>query len=204
MAQIDEFLRRVGEVIGTFQATPGSMHRRIWTELGPWLQSLTMEAAPKWLSQLAAQQACHCAALEHGVPQHCQRIAVVTCTLCRGATCLEHAFIDRTGDAICYVCASRVMASVGPGARPPAQQRPPPPPHVPDITKELAWARKQLKVGVFATLQELHTAHRQLSAHWHPDRYRTEAQKANAERRFKEIQRAFELLKKDLEGRSAA
>jgi curved DNA-binding protein CbpA len=49
----------------------------------------------------------------------------------------------------------------------------------------------------------IRTAHRKLSAKWHPDRYRTDAERSKAEAKFKELQRAFDLLSKERE-RAAA
>jgi hypothetical protein len=194
---IDGFLHRLGEVLGTLQAAPGPVHRRIWIELGPWLRTLTVEAAPKWLGRLAAELPCHVAAIEHDGARKCPRHAVALCMLCGGATCLEHAFIDIHGESICYVCATKALHGHVHHA---------PPPKVPrDVQspRDVAWACRQLKVDSDVTAAELHTAHRKLSAHWHPDRYRTEQQKANAERRFKDVQRAFDILQKHLQ-RSAA
>jgi len=49
----------------------------------------------------------------------------------------------------------------------------------------------------------IRAAHRKLSAKWHPDRYRSEGERAKAEAKFKELQRAFDLLQKERE-RAAA
>lgn len=195
---IEDFLRRLGDVVGALQSSPGSVHRQIWAELGPWLRSLTVEAAPKWLGQLAQRQACHVGPIEYGRVQPCRHNAVALCAICHQGTCLEHAFIDHTGDAICYVCASAAVGHTAP--RTPPRE----PPRAVDGNKELLWARRLLKVNANATLEELKVQHRALSKRYHPDRYQGEREKANAERRFKDVQRAFELLQKDLERRSAA
>jgi hypothetical protein len=192
---IDGFLHRLGEVLGTLQAAPGPVHRRIWVELGPWLRALTVEAAPKWLGRLGAELPCHVVATEQHL--RCTRHAVALCMLCGRATCLEHSFIDRAGEAICYVCATAALHSR-------SVHNPPKVPQTGPSVRDIAWARRQLKVDEDATAAELHTAHRRQSAHWHPDRYRSEREKANAERRFKDVQRAFDILQNELKRRSAA
>lgn len=195
--RFDGFLHRLGEVLGTLQATPGPVHRRIWVELGPWLRSLTVEAAPKWLASLGAELPCHVVAFDQGFAQGCPRHAVAICMLCQRATCLEHAFIDRTGEAICYACATTALHA----RRVHTQPKVAPPGPSP---RDIAWARRQLKVDEDATAKELHAAHRRQSANWHPDRFQTEREKATAERRFKDVQRAFDILQKELARRSAA
>jgi hypothetical protein len=198
---IDDFLRRLGDVVGALQSTPGAVHRQIWAELGPWMRSLTTEAAPKWLGQLAQRQQCHVGPIEHGRVQRCHHNAMALCAICHLGTCLEHAFIDHTGDAICYVCASRAVSQ---SAQAPRTPPPRDPPRAVSNHKDIMWARKVLKVSSTATADELHTQHRMLSARHHPDRYQTEREKATAEKRFKDVQRAFDILQKEIERRSAA
>ena len=199
---IDGFLHRLGEVLGTLQAAPGPVHRRIWVELGPWLRSLTVEAAPKWLSRLGAELPCH--VIEADLRRPCARHAVALCMLCGRSTCLEHSFIDRAGEAICYVCASIALGQSRGHAQAAHQHQ-----HQERIDprtdeRELVWARRTLKITAQATLDEAHARHRKLSAQWHPDRYTTDKQKADAERRFKDIQRAWDIVRKDFERRHAA
>lgn len=197
---IEDFLRRLGDVVGALQSTPGAVHRQIWAELGPWLRSLTVEAAPKWLAQLAQRQQCHVGPVDRrGQVQPCRRNAVANCSICHLGTCLEHSFIDHTGDAICYVCATRAAAHAAPRTPPPRD-----PARVVDDQKDVLWARRVLKVHAGATADELHTQHRLLSARYHPDRYQTDREKKRAEQRFKDVQRAHDILQKELERRTAA
>lgn len=193
----DDFLHRLGDVVSAFQSMPGSVHRRIWIELGPWVRSLTINAVPKWLAQMARPQRCHVAdRAADGHAHRCERQGIVLCSFCHNATCLEHGFINRVGEAICYVCASR-MATAYPRTPPhaPAAQMP---------VDDLGWACRVLKVAESAPLNEIKSAHRKLSRKYHPDRYQTSQSKANAERKFKDVQTAFKILEKHAEKRSAA
>ena len=184
----DGFLQRLGDAIGALQGVPGGAHRRVWAELGPWLRSLTMEAAPSWLQRLGAQQPCH--VVDYTARRACTRHAVALCSVCVRPTCLEHAFINRMGEAICYVCATAAM---------PNRAAPPPIDPTRARQKELQWARQRLKVTASATLDEIRRAHRKLSGELHPDKFHTERERAQAEKRFKDVQRAYDLLRSELE-----
>jgi len=175
------------------QQAPGPVHVRVWQELGPWLRTLSVEAPIKWVQRLAANQPCHVIAAFNGAHERCRRAACAACMGCGGPVCLSHAFINAEGEAICYACASSTLRAgqrVDPDeAKRVARQK----------ASELIWARRQLKVSASAEWETVRTAHRKLSAKWHPDRYRTEAEKSKAEAKFKELQRAFDLLQKEYE-----
>jgi hypothetical protein len=125
----------------------------------------------------------------------CLHGAMAQCDSCGRTCCLDHARIDRYGDATCYVCCAEISqlkqrqrAANQQGAGPGAAQA--------DDEKELTWARRKLGVNKNTPWPEVAQAYRKQSAKWHPDRHRTEAKKRDAEAKFKDIQRAFELLKK--------
>jgi DnaJ-class molecular chaperone len=52
-----------------------------------------------------------------------------------------------------------------------------------------------LGVTPISTWEEVRAAHRKLSAQYHPDRQRTARQRAAAEKKFVQVQKAFEVLK---------
>lgn len=188
------FIDQIGELFGVLQQAPGPVHVRIWQELGPWLRNLSVEAPIKWVQRLAANQPCHVVARADG---RCKRPACAACIACGQATCLGHAFINGSGEAICFVCATATL-------RPNARRDPQETLRQDRIrAKELAWARRQLRVTAATDWDVIRAAHRKLSAKWHPDRYRSEGDRAKAEAKFKEVQRAFDLLQKERE-RAAA
>lgn len=182
----------IAEVIEALQHAPGGFHSRIWQELGPWMTHFGQTGAKKWIARLSAAEPCHVVTrAQNGSTHRCDRPSIAHCVACHKPTCLSHGFIDSAGEAICFVC-------VGASARTRAA-----PAEDPHRDEELAWARRLLKVRASATWETIRSAHRKLSAHWHPDRYKTDAQKAKAEAKFKEIQKAFELLSKEHEKQAA-
>lgn len=169
--------------------TPG----RIWEELRPWLARLALNAAPKWLPRLAYGFPCKVPVYAHGAPVGpCVRAAVGVCEVCQAPCCLDHSRIDQYGDAICYLCiAEAIRAKRGAaGERPPPAQKPRP------SAQDVRWARRVLDVKADTDWEEVRRQHRKLSAKWHPDVHTGEKAKAKAEEKFKELQRAFEVLDK--------
>lgn len=205
----NELLETLGRVVLTFQSAPHGVSGRIWDEVRPWMANLVRFAAPKWLPRLSFGFAC---TLPRPDGFACPRPAVAACDCCGRPCCLDHARIDQWGDAICYACcwetqqrknAERAAAEgAAPGQAPHAHggtpNRPPP---ISD--KELTWARRMLGVKKTADWEEVRAAHRKLSGKWHPDRHQGEGYAA-AEQKFKDVQRAFELLTKEREQKEAA
>ncbi len=195
----------IGRVVQTFSAAPQGVSGRIWDELRPWLARLVVNAAPKWLPRLSWGFACS-VPTPHGQP--CPRPAVAACDVCGEPCCLDHARIDAFGDAICYRCcieAIRTRQARG-GAPPPprADEAPPPGPRATGPSPaEVTWARKLLAVKSTATWEEIRKAHRRLSAKWHPDKHAGDGYAA-AEAKFKEVQRALDILDKERQRQQAA
>lgn len=83
-------------------------------------------------------------------------------------------------------------ARPGAGSEPPPQQKPPPRP------EDVKMAREILGVGLHATWDDVKAAHRKLSGQWHPDRFSSKSRREqqNAEKRFKQIQLAKDVLAK--------
>lgn len=186
-----DILETLGRVVMTFQSAPQGVPGRIWDELRPWLARLALNAAPKWLPRLSFGFACS-VPQPNGAP--CLRPSVAACDVCQQPCCLDHARIDQYGDAICYLCcieAIRRKAAERAGQPPPGPHQQAVRPPTPE--KELAWARKTLGVKKGADWEEIRAAHRKQSGKWHPDRHQGNAYAA-AEQKFKDIQRAFDLL----------
>lgn len=196
------FFDALGRIALSFQAAPQGMPGVVWDELRPWITRLTTHAVPKWLPRLTMGFPCAVPVYESGrYVGPCVHGAMAICDVCSQACCLGHCRIDSFGDAICYLCVAhavrtRSAASAANGGQPPPGWNAPPPqakqaPHA----DEIAWARKILKVKATASADEIKTAWRKLSAEWHPDKHQGERAKAKAEAKFKEIQRAADLLK---------
>jgi hypothetical protein len=179
--------------------TPG----RVWEELRPWLAKLALHAAPKWVPRLSFGFPCKIPVYVEGTPiGPCRRVAVGVCEVCSAPCCLDHSRIDQYGDAICYLCiaeAIRTRRVVGPR---PGHAAPPGKP--PPAAEEQRWARKLLDVTEDTPWEEVRSAHRKLSAKWHPDVHRGEKAKARAEAKFKDVQRALDVLSRARAAQEAA
>ena len=192
------FFETLGKVALSFQAAPQGVPGIVWNEISPWLGRLAINAAPKWLPRLMARIPCGVPVVDRGqYVGPCPDGAVAACDVCGASCCLSHCRIDSYGDGICYPCiaeAIRRRQQVGP--RPPHQHQAPPPvqPAGPSAD-DVAWAMKILKLKGKPTLEQIHTAHRKLSGEHHPDRFQGEREKAKAEAKFKDVQRAAEVLK---------
>jgi hypothetical protein len=145
----------------------------------------------------------------------CTNHALCTCDVCGKSACLDHCRVDQFGDAICYLCVIDAIQSraasgqPGPADRGPAgwerddvyEQRHAPGngagrrPPAPDEAAVRA-AYRMLGVKRSATGEELRSALKAKLGRWHPDKFKSDAQKARAEQRFKEIQAAFEVIER--------
>lgn len=129
--------------------------------------------------------------MQHGeVVGACKSNAIAGCMVCKRPVCLAHAFVDGFGEAVCYVCVTQAVTGAHAD---PAEQQSPPAPKRKAAPTELVWARKVLRLRRNATLEDARQAHRRLSAKHHPDRF-PEAEKKDAQRRFVDVQRAWELM----------
>jgi hypothetical protein len=207
----NELLETLGRVVLTFQSAPQGVSGRIWDEVRPWMANLVRFAAPKWLPRLSFGFAC---TLPRPDGFACPRPAVAACDACGRPCCLDHSRIDQWGDAICYACCIEVLqrkkaersAAEAAHAHNHAgheQQTGNAPNQPPIPEKELTWARRTLGVKRDVDWEHVRAAHRRLSAKWHPDRHQGEGYAA-AEQKFKDVQRAFELLTKVRERKVAA
>lgn len=206
------FLAALERLATGFQGAPAGMSGRLWDELRPWLRDFAVNAAPKWVPRLAFGFPCAVPIYQGGQPKGpCPGAAGGVCAACGRAMCVNHAVLDRFGDGLCYLCfAESVERARGAGTAPPNGgpsqhtgsngQRPGRAPS----SDDLAWARRMLNVTADATLEEIRGAHRKESAKWHPDRHKGPKAKEKAEQKFKDVQRAFDLLKRQHEHKAAA
>lgn len=193
----------LGQVASAFGAAPDSAHKRIWEEVAPWIKTLMVQAAPKWLPRLTIGVPC-----EVAPPQRqCPRSAIAACDVCQKPCCLEHSRIDKHGDAICYACiatsiqrakAEHMVNGTQPRQHqwwPPPGAQPPSPPPGP-TKEELAAAWKTLKLKQGSKWEEVEASYKDLLRKHHPDRQRTPDAKAKAEAKFKAVRAAYDLLKR--------
>jgi len=204
MAGIGEFL---SSMFSGIAGSPDGAHMRIWNELRPWLANLAPSATRKWLPRIASGVECEVPLVKRGVlsDDTCDHIAISACDVCHRPVCLHHARIDQYGDAICYICVVDAIKLVPPaqrarareqGAPPPRERKPPPQQPKPGPTPlQVVEALQTLGLKPGVKYDAVKAAHRKLSAQNHPDKHKNSRLKASAEARFKEIQKAFEVLK---------
>lgn len=194
-----DILDALSKMAVSFQVAPPGVPKRIWDEMRPWLSRLAIHAAPKWLPRLSFGFPCHVPIYQHGKPvAGCSRAAIAVCDVCAQPCCLDHARIDQFGDGICYMCvaeAIRMRQTAGPREKPKIEEQ--------ADRQTLKWARKMVGVKADTPWEEVRAAHRRMSAKHHPDRVRGEKEKARAEEKFKEVQRAFEVLLREHERQEA-
>ena len=193
-----ELIETIGRIAATFQAAPTGVSSRIWEELRPWLSKLALHAAPKWLPRLSFGFPCQVPLYANGAPVGaCTRPAISACDVCGQPCCLDHARIDQFGDSICYLCVAEAIRSSKRSKATGERKR------GPEHEANIAWARKVLGVKADTDWLEVKSIHRKLSAKWHPDRHRGAKAQAKATEKFKEVQRAFEVLRREQEPEAA-
>jgi len=206
----------LGQMFSGIAGGPDGVHSRIWTELKPWLSTLAPAASRKWIPRATSGDQCEVPIMRRGhVRGECPNIGLANCTVCHRPCCLQHAHIDQHADAICYLCVADAMQIVPPVQRerarqeqagsesppPPRERRAPPggapPPGKPGPSPEVvAAALATLGLSVGAKWDTVKRAHRTLSAVNHPDKAKGVRAKTVAEARFKEIQKALDVLKR--------
>ncbi len=193
--------------------------RNAWLTLAPWVQDLTRSASQLWLPHLLTGIPCEVLYRDPatGIGMACPSPAIAACSVCRKPTCVNHAFVARSGQVVCFPCVkqdiddhappaprvewppgTRGHAPPGAGAPPPGD--PPKPAPDPLLRARLAQARKVIGVKRGATLAEITQAYRELAFKHHPDRNPT---KRGSDQRLQGINAAYEILKKHAEGDGA-
>lgn len=196
--------------------------RNVWIAIGPWVADLTKSASQHWLPHLLTGIPCE---VIHRPPPfnigiQCPSPSIAACLVCRKPVCLDHSFVARGAQAICFPCAKQAADDHNPtgGAHPPPDRSapphpgaaphssgpaggqngpygptPPPPPPDPTLPARLTAARKVLKVKRSATWDEVTASYKALVFKHHPDR--NPQDRAQASERFLQIRIAYELLK---------
>ncbi len=199
----------LGQMFGGLASADNGVHLRVWNELKPWVGKLVPSATSKWLPSIAGGVACEIPILRRGLESDCPHHSVACCDVCHRPTCLNHGRIDALGDIICYQCVADATVLVPPARRARAAQQPPrerrqqqeqaPPPQQgkpPPTYGETMAAFGVLNLKPGAPMTAIKAAHRKLSAQYHPDKQRTSTKKAAAEARFKQVQQAYDVLKR--------
>lgn len=203
-------LGALGRIASTFVSGSPNAHQFVWSSIAPWIQELTRSATTLWLPNLVHGIPCEVVSRHRptGVGVPCRGSAINGCSVCHLPCCLDHSFVSKSGDAICYPCA-KVASDQGPPKPSPGPRRPsrgskqsrpeepsanaPPPPPAPGVDPQLlAQARRLLGVSRNSTPDEVRSAYRKLAARWHPDRNPHDV--ATATRNFQDVQRAYDLI----------
>lgn len=191
-----EFMATIARVATAFQGAPPDAHARVWSELRPWFTTLLENATGKWLQRLAVGVTCEVPHMQRGrVSGRCPGAAIAVCQACGKSCCLNHARIDSQGEAICFLCCVELI-ELKHKERAVAAQRAP--------GEDPAWASKVLGVKNGAPWAKVKAAYKKESAAWHPDKYMQSNifDRTNAEQKFKDVQRAFDVLKSEYPGES--
>lgn len=173
-----------------------SMPARVWQDLRPWIGRLVVNASEKWLLRIALGLPCQVPVYEGGVAvSPCPGHAVAACDVCGRTCCLNHARVDQHGDAICYLCVVDAVRRARGEAQSSGQKT------ADDISRDAERLAALMELGCkpSATWEQIHAAHKKLSFDHHPDRQRTDRQKAKSAERFRSVQAAFKVLEKQRE-----
>lgn len=221
MPGLTDLLEAAGQMANVFQVAPASTGGTLWAQLSAWMTRLGSSALRTWAPIVASGARCQVPRMHKGVViGQCPAPATVRCVACGRLACLEHAFVDHTGGAICYVCAVQqveqqrtdpappVDDAPAPGAPwsapggtydpPPDSERPPP--NEPDEDDEptpnrderrLRKAYELLGVAPSCSDEELARAYRRRLGEEHPDRHPGDP---DAQRRFVRVQKAHAFI----------
>ncbi len=119
----------------------------------------------------------------------CTHPAVSACAACERPACLGHGAVDIEGNVVCLACMAGFVAKAK------AERAKAPPPAAPvDETEERKRHLRALGLKEPADWDEVHTAFRKLAAKWHPDKHQEPGKKAAADKKFREINAAYQWL----------
>lgn len=145
---------------------------KVIDQLLQWGSLLARNAPARWGEQ--ALKPVFCAV------SGCQAQALVPCAACGKSCCLAHVLVSYHAEGICEPCALEFVTM----KRKRASDA--------DLIVE---AFKTLRVSKSADWDEVRAAYRTLAAKHHPDKQKTAAARAKAEKRMKEINAAYAVLK---------
>ncbi len=170
---------------GVETVAPG--HKRLMEQMGQFAAHLSRSAVTNWATNLPGQPCCM---------QDCGGEAVLLCMACGQPVCLAHVHVSHRAEGVCDECVRSIMESKGRQYQQPGSRQP--------DAKEVRRAQRVLGLSNSATWVEVQRAHRILAAEHHPDRQRNPAARKRAEEKSKEINAAFDLLKRHYDRKAAA
>lgn len=211
------FFGAIGRIAGTFVGGAPDAPRFAWNAVAPWFNELTRSATTRWLPHLVLGIRCEVVLQDPSGAVPCVIASVADCAVCRRPCCLDHSFVSKGGEAICYPCAHaayRAHAPKMPGEQSAAGQREPraerararsaprdsapgpPPPSTEEDLRERAFAaaRKELGVKASASWADVESAYKALLKKHHPDRYASARDKATHSARFVKVRAAYDFL----------
>jgi len=165
--------------------------------MNPFLENLMgafggHNGALKWLPQASSQMPCQIPHYHAGKPVGpCENVAIDSCIICKRPTCLDHCFVNDHCEVICFLCVQEMVKGAQgiPADSTPPNEEPPQNEAREQAKQKAWWALGVLGVQKDSSFDDVKAAHRKLSAQWHPDR------SGGDEKRFKDVQLAFEILK---------
>ncbi len=190
------FLGAFARIAGNFVGGSPDGPRHAWNAVAPWITDLTRSATELWLPHLVHGISCEVVYRAPGAARalRCDGHAIAACSVCRKPCCLNHSFVSRAGQAVCFVCVS-LAANEAPRA--PSKSPPPPPPPPSDEAEKarvaLAEAYAVLGVEPGAPWAQIEEAYKALLRKYHPDRNRKNPRAA--EKRFVRVRVAYDFLK---------
>lgn len=190
----------IGQVLGRV-AQSVTTGNPVYDELVRGFARYSEHASAQWISVGLAGIRCktHYRPPNAQHVEECKTPAIAACISCGEPCCINHAYVNVTGEVVCGTCIHTKLlgGKAAPHPHPGQQQAAPPPP-----TEDRVALRKQhmKTLGLRGRITEkvVNSAYRKRAAKWHPDRY-PESEKAEAQRRFVELGQAKDWLLKDLE-----
>lgn len=146
---------------------------KVVDQLLQWGSLLARNATVRWAQNAANPQYC--------ASKDCEAQGLVPCAACGKLYCLGHVLVSYHAEGICEPCALEFVAT--------KRKR------GPSDAELVADALKVLRLPKGATWDDVRTAYRALAAKHHPDKQKTPAARAKAEKRMKEINAAYAVLK---------
>lgn len=146
---------------------------KVVDQLLQWGSLLTRNAAARWGQQALRPVFCSV--------DKCDAQALVPCAACEKVYCLGHVLVSYHAEGICEPCALEFVAM--------KRKRGP-------STQELvSEALKTLRLPKSADWEDIREAYRAMVTKHHPDKQKTDAARERAEKRMKEINAAYAVLK---------
>jgi len=179
-----DILSQMASMLNAVQfARGGNGHVRLVEQLKPWAARLSANGIRKWLPRVAMATPCQVPNYENGASVGpCEHHAVDNCIVCGRPVCLDHSFVDSNCDVVCYLCIVQVTNRKHEANTKQAAPKP-------DPSREKFWAMGVLGVEESDPFETIKSRYKQMSAQYHPDKSQGD------EKRFKDVQKAFEILK---------